>query len=152
MAIYIVITSYSIHYTKLYELAPSGLPAIDQTIGYLGAGQSTLVTYTFTAPNYSSNTYLPIAVRADPHNWITEINEGNNQGNTGVTVLTRPDLIVSALTTNKSTYNAGETVTVTATITNSGNSPAGTSVVRMAPSNGIAAQTKSIGALSYNFV
>ena len=131
--------------SAVVQLTPNGLSAQTKTVS-LGAGQSTNVTFTFTAPNYSSNTNMPIVAKVDPSNAIKESNESNNQGSTSVNVLALPDLTVSSLTTNKTVYNPGETVTVTATIKNTGNITAAASVVKMAP-NGLSAQTKSIGSL-----
>ena len=131
--------------SAVVQLTPNGLSAQTKTVS-LGAGQSTNVTFTFTAPNYSSNTNMPIVAKVDPSNAIKESSESNNQGSTSVNVLALPDLTVSSLTTNKTVYNPGETVTVTATIKNSGNITAAASVVKMAP-NGLSAQTKSIGSL-----
>lgn len=131
--------------SAVVKLAPNGLSAQTKTVS-LEAGQSANVTFTFTAPNYSSNTYLPIVATVDPSNVIKETNESNNQGSTGVTVMALPDLTVSALTTNKTTYNPGDTVTVTATVKNQGHTTAAASILRLAPS-GLSAQTKSIGSL-----
>ena len=131
--------------SAVVQLTPNGLAAQTKTVS-LGAGQSTTVTYTFTAPTYSNNTNMPIVAKVDPNNVIKEMNESNNQGSTSVNVLALPDLTVSSLTTNKTVYNPGETVTVTATINNAGKTTAAASVVKMAPS-GLSAQTKSIGSL-----
>ncbi len=131
--------------SAVVQLTPNGLAAQTKTVS-LGAGQSTNVTYTFTAPTYGSNTNMPIVAKVDPNNVIKEMNESNNQGSTSVNVLALPDLTVSSLTTNKTVYNPGETVTVTATINNAGKATAAASVVKMAP-NGLSAQTKSIGSL-----
>ena len=131
--------------STVVQLTPNGLSALTKTVS-LGAGQSTNMTFTFTAPSYSSNTNMSIVAKVDPSNAIKESNESNNQGSTSVNVLALPDLTVSSLTTNKTVYNPGETVTVTATIKNSGNITAAASVVKMAP-NGLSAQTKSIGSL-----
>ena len=132
--------------SAVVRLAPDGVSAQTKTVS-LGGGESTRVTFTFAAPTYTSNRNMSIVATVDPSNAIKESNESNTTASTSMTVMTRPDLVVSSLTTNKTVYNPGDTVTVTATVKNQGYATAAASVLRLAPS-GLSAQTRSIGALA----
>ena len=90
------------------------------TLGNLAAGQRATFSTTFTVPGpYTANTTMTLNASADNGNTVIETNEGNNDRAITVTILGKPDLTVASLTTNKSVYEPGETITVTATIRNS---------------------------------
>lgn len=63
---------------------------------------------------------------------------------TGVVSLNLPDLTVTTLTTNKSVYEAGETVTVTATVRNQGQTAASNFAVRLTSSPSVTTQDRTI--------
>lgn len=65
---------------------------------------------------------------------------GSRTASKTISVIGKPDLIVSELTTDKDTYEAGEKVTVKARVKNEGGSTAGSSVLRIAPTGLTAAQ------------
>ncbi|MEG1497637.1 MAG: CARDB domain-containing protein, partial [Clostridiales bacterium] len=71
----------------------------------------------FTAP--AEGTYS-ITITADCYAAIDESNENNNTATANVIVNQKPDLTISSFTTDKSTYNAGDTITVTSTVSNIG--------------------------------
>lgn len=63
---------------------------------------------------------------------------------TGTVTLKMADLTVTSLATNKSVYEAGEAVTVTATVKNQGYSTASSFVVRLSSSPSVTTQNKTI--------
>nr|VFK46173.1 MAG: Peptidase M10 serralysin C terminal [Candidatus Kentron sp. TC] len=80
--------------------------------------------------NLSGRYYL--IAKADAYGWRSESNEGNN-----IRVLSpinivqaKPDLIVSSLGTNKTTYRTGESLRITSTTRNIGNASVGSSYTR----------------------
>ena len=106
-------------------LTSADLSTQSKYVSSLGAGSSTTVTYTYTAPSFSSTRDVTVAAAADSTGAIAESNEGNNTRSTSFRVIALPDLIVSALSVNKSEYIAGETITVTAMVKNQGQSGVG---------------------------
>jgi hypothetical protein len=118
-----------------------------KSVSSLAAGASTTVTYTYTAPQFSSNKTVTVTATADSTGVIPESNESNNSRSSSFMVRSLPDLIVSALTCDKPAYEAGETVTVSATIRNAGATPSGATTVRLTVP-GIGTYSKSISALS----
>ena len=130
------------------SLAPSGLSTQIKTIGYLGPAKSTNVTYTFTAPNYTKDTNITLLATVDPNNLIKELSESNNTRNTLTIVKAAlPDLVVQTLTTDKTVYEVGETVTVKVRVKNNGYTTAGASTLMITPS-GMSPLTATIPALS----
>jgi len=121
--------------------------------GSLGAGATGSYTYQFSAPsNFSVDTAIVLDFYADASFEIQEYNEGNNQAFRTITVKAgKPDLTVTALSTDKSVYEAGETVTVTATVKNIGNTTAGSSVLRLSPA-GLSVQDRTLSSLAANAV
>lgn len=67
---------------------------------------------------------------------------------TGTVTLKLADLTVTSLTTNKLVYEAGETVTVTATVRNQGYTAASNFVVRLTSSPSVTTQNKTISLAS----
>jgi subtilase family serine protease len=96
----------------------------NKVVPALAAGASTTVTFTGTAKALGSNTNTSVTVTVDTTNVVTESNENNNTRSTSFTInKALPDLIVSALVSDKSSYEANEPVTITATIKNTGYAP-----------------------------
>ncbi|MBM4457991.1 MAG: hypothetical protein FJ011_09545, partial [Chloroflexi bacterium] len=62
----------------------------------------------------------PVRVVVDPYNRVAEISETNNVATATVTIRTRPDLSIQAITLSDAEPVAGETVTVTLTVSNTG--------------------------------
>ncbi|MCX7854098.1 MAG: hypothetical protein N2383_15125, partial [Caldilineales bacterium] len=63
---------------------------------------------------------VPVRVALDPFNRVAETNEANNQATANITIRTRPDLQVTGITLSDGEPLAGETVTVTLTLRNHG--------------------------------
>lgn len=129
------------------SLSPSGYTTQVQTVAYIAPYSSAATTFFFTAANYTTYTNVPITGMVDPNNYIAELNEGNNTNSTNIGIYAaKPDLIVSTLATNKTTYEAGEIINVTATVKNQGYTTAGASTLSITPS-GLTAMTADIPAL-----
>jgi PGF-pre-PGF domain-containing protein/uncharacterized repeat protein (TIGR01451 family) len=64
--------------------------------------------------------HTSLVVRADPGNGIWESNESNNDYSTTFISVPYPDLVVDALYASPQVFDAGQTVTFTATIRNNG--------------------------------
>ena len=67
---------------------------------------------------YTANAAYTLNASADNGNAVIESNEGNNDKSVSFTILGKPDLTVTSLTTNKSVYEPGEMVTITANVLN----------------------------------
>ena len=128
------------------SLTSSDLPTQSNYISSLGAGSSTTVTYSYTAPILTSTRDVTVTATADSTGAIAESNEGNNTRSTTFRVVALPDLIVSALSVNKTEYKAGDTITITATIRNQGQSGAGGFYVSLTSSD-LSTQTKYVSSL-----
>lgn len=117
--------------------------------GSLGANATRGYTYQFSTPdNFSVDTTIKLDFYADASFEIKEYNEANNQAFRTITVKAgKPDLSVTALSTDKPVYEAGETVTVTATVKNIGNTTAGNSVLRLSPA-GLSALDRPVSSLA----
>ena len=102
------------------------------TVGNIGSGQRASFSTAFiTVPGpYTANTSYTLSASADNGNAVIESNEGNNDGSVSFTILGKPDLTVTSLTTNKSVYEPGETVTITATVLNNSSVACGAFDVR----------------------
>jgi trimeric autotransporter adhesin len=130
------------------QLAPGTLAKQTVNITSLAVGSSQNVTFTFTAPIYTTDTAMTLTVIADSADTVDELDESNNSRATSITVLAaKPDLDITALSTDKSIYGAGQTVTVTATVKNIGLVSTPSSVLRLTPGS-LTAQDKSIGILA----
>lgn len=133
--------------SALVSLSPSGYATQVNTVGYIAPYSSTTTTFYFTASNYTTYTNVPITATVDPYNYIAELNEGNNSNSTNIGIYAaKPDLIVSTLSTDKTTYEAGETITVTASVKNQGYTTARASTLSITPA-GMTAMTADIPAL-----
>jgi len=128
-------------------LTSADLPTQTKSVSSLAAGASTIVTFTYTAPQYSANKSVTVTATADSTGAITESNENNNTRSTTFTVRSLPDLIVSALTSNKAQYLPGDTITITATVTNQGATAAGGFYVALTSAD-LTTQTKSVSSLA----
>jgi len=132
------------------RLSSAYITAITKTTGSIAAGGTATVTYTFTAPSVSGTKAISLTATADPNNKIVELDETNNTRSTSVTVVgALPDLTVSSLYSDKSAYEAGETVTITACAANIGNLSAQLTTMKLEIS-GIGTQTKNVPALAVN--
>jgi PKD repeat protein len=72
---------------------------------------------------------VPVRVVADPYNRLAETSETNNVATATLTIRTRPDLQVTGVALSDDEPVAGETVTVTLTLRNNGQTMAGTQTV-----------------------
>nr|VFK14589.1 MAG: Serine protease, subtilase family [Candidatus Kentron sp. LPFa]VFK30136.1 MAG: Serine protease, subtilase family [Candidatus Kentron sp. LPFa] len=120
-------------YTRFYLSRDNSLGSSDTYIGYdyvssLGAGSSSTDTMTRTLSSSLSGRYYLIA-KADGYGWRTESNESNNTRVLGPIDIARadPDLIVSSLSTDKTSYHTGERIHITSTTRNAGDASAGSS-------------------------
>jgi hypothetical protein len=78
---------------------------------------------------------VPVRVKADPYNRVAETNEENNEAMASLTILTRPDLHVTAIELSDPEPVTGQPVTVTLTISNAGQTDAGTSALALYDGN-----------------
>lgn len=100
--------------------------------------------YQITAPTNTTATTQSVTVTADVYNYRTELRKDNNSATVSYNVNAGlPDLTVTSLTTDKSLYNPGDTVIVTATVYNGGYTAANNFVTRLSGSS-ITSQDKTI--------
>ena len=132
-------------------LACADLTTQTKYISSLTAGGSTSVTFAYTAGRYASDKILSITAAADSTGAIAESNEGNNTRAASFKVMAYipplPDLTVTALTGNKAQYEAGDTMTITGTVKNIGESAAAATTVRLTES-GIGTFSTNLSAMS----
>ncbi len=125
----------------------------NQTISELQAGASTTINYTVKANTLSGNATATftakIGYNTDNSTRFKETNYSNNTLTKTTTVYSLPDLTVSSLTTDKSTYEAGDTVTVTAVAANLGYTPVTSTTMKLEIS-GIGTQSKAVSSLAAN--
>jgi subtilase family serine protease len=93
------------------------------------------VTFTYTAPTFTSTKTVTVMATADSTGIVAESNESNNTRSAAFSVLSLPDLTITALAGDKSLYEAGDTVTVSATVKNIGPTSAGATTVRLTVPN-----------------
>lgn len=117
---------------------PFAITNPNQTIGELLAGASTTVTYSVKANTLTANATATltskIGYNTDSSTRFNETNYTNNTSTKTTTVYSMPDLVVDSVLTDKEptkTYEAGETIKITATVTNIGYLPTTNSVVRL---------------------
>jgi subtilase family serine protease/pimeloyl-ACP methyl ester carboxylesterase len=92
-----------------------------QSVPSLAAGWSSTASTTLTVPSTTPLGNYYICAMADSGNVVAESNEGNNPSCTGSTIqVTQPDLIMTAVTPDAATVNAGATLSVTDTVRNQG--------------------------------
>lgn len=116
-------------------LSSSDLTAQTKYVSSLAAGDTTTVTFTYTAPTFTSTKTVTATATADSTGIIAESNESNNTRSAAFSVLSLPDLTITALAGDKSLYEAGDTVTVSATVKNIGPTSAGATTVRLTVPN-----------------
>lgn len=78
---------------------------------------------------------VPVRVVIDPFNRVAETNENNNQASKTLTIKTRPDLRLTAITPADPEPVAGETVQVSLPLRNDGQTAAGPSVLALYDGN-----------------
>jgi subtilase family serine protease len=101
------------------------------TVGNIGSGQRASFSTAFSVPGpYTANTSYTLSASADNGNAVIESNEGNNDRSVSFTILGKPDLTVTSLTANKSVYEPGEMVNITATVLNNSSVACGAFDVR----------------------
>lgn len=124
----------------------NGAETWSSQISSLAVGASQTLTFPFTAPSEPQT--LTLTVTADIDDVVAESNEFNNTNSTNVQIIKPllPDLTVTSVAPDKTSYNAGETVTIRTVIENQGEFDAGSFVVRFDPS-GTSAQTQTVTGL-----
>nr|VFK78732.1 MAG: Serine protease, subtilase family [Candidatus Kentron sp. SD] len=105
------------------------------TTSSLGSGRSEYDYQYFNVPisNLVAGRTYYIGAIADYSNRVGESNEGNNArllGSFTAPQPRKPDLIVSSLGTDKTSYHTGERIRITSTTRNAGNASAGSSYTR----------------------
>lgn len=78
---------------------------------------------------------VPVRVVVDPYNRLAETDEEDNQATASLTIRTRPDLQVTQIALSDDEPMAGETVTVTLTLRNHGQTAAGAQTVALYDGN-----------------
>lgn len=78
---------------------------------------------------------LPVHVVADPFNRVSESNEANNSASVPFTIRTRPDLQVASVLLSDAEPTAGETITVTLQVSNTGQTAANAHTVQLYSGN-----------------
>jgi hypothetical protein len=132
------------------SLTPGNLAASTKTTGTISAGGTASVVFTFTIPAGTPSGGMMLTAVADPNNKIAETDETNNSKAYTIGInASVPDLIIKALTTDKQTYEAGEMVTVSATVANQGDIAVSACDVRLAPGS-LSSITKTSGTLAPN--
>lgn len=128
-------------------LSSSDLTTQTKYVSSLTMGGATTVTFTYTAPTFTSTKTVTVTATADSTGIVSESNESNNTRSASFNVLSLPDLTITALAGDKSLYEAGETVTISATVKNIGPTSAGATTVRLTVPN-IGTFSTSLSALS----
>lgn len=147
------ITNQGLRSAGGFYVAMSSLDLTTQTkyVSSLAAGGTTNVSFTYTAGQYTADKTITVTATADSTGIITESNENNNTRSASFKILAHipqlPDLIVSALSSNKAEYTAGETITITAAIRNQGLSATGGFYVTVS-SPDLPAQTTYVSSLA----
>ena len=132
-------------------LTSADLTTQTKYVSSLAAGGSTNVTFSYTAGRYISDKTISITAAADSTGAIAESNESNNTRAASFKVLAYipplPDLTVTALTGNKTLYEASDSMSLTCTVKNIGESAAAATTVRLTAS-GIGTFSANLSALS----
>ena len=74
---------------------------------------------------------VPVRAVVDPYNRLAEADESNNGATATLTIKTRPDLHVTAMTPSDNEPMVGQAVTVTLTLRNDGQTAAGASILAL---------------------
>lgn len=128
------------------SLSGNGIGTYRQSIGTLAVDATKQLSFSVYAPETAQS--LTLTVFADCDEIIVEEDETNNTKSITVEIFKPllPDLTVTSVTPSKSSYSAGETVTIYTVIKNQGEADAGSFVVRFDPA-GASAQTKTVTGL-----
>ena len=116
-------------------LSSSDLTTQTKYVSSLAVGGTTTVTFTYTAPTFTSTKTVTVMATADSTGIVAESNESNNTRSASFSVLALPDLTITSLTSDKSLYEASETVVVSGTVKNIGPMSAGATTVRLTVPN-----------------
>jgi hypothetical protein len=95
----------------------------------LPAGGDTTVSMPWDTTGYTGTQTLTVI--ADPNDHLAETDEGNNQASTTVTVLTKPDLRIPSLTPSETELVEGQSISVTAVVSNTGQTAAPASTLAL---------------------
>ncbi len=114
--------------TKLYLSTNTTLDAGDTYLGQravpsLGAAATSTGSTSVTIPSTTAIATYYIIAKADADEVFTEVNNTNNKKNKSIKI--GPDLIVSSITINPTSPHAGQSITVTVKVKNTGGSAAG---------------------------
>ena len=127
--------------TASFFATPAGVPPPGGREWYIGSAFVANVSAggTATAP-LQWNTLgftgdVPVRVVVDPFNRLPETNETNNQATANITIRTRPDLRLPALTLSDPEPRAGEAVNVTISLRNDGQTQAAAQTVALYDGN-----------------
>ncbi|MHB1314579.1 MAG: CARDB domain-containing protein [Christensenellales bacterium] len=116
-------------------LVSSDLTTQSKYVSSLSVGGSTNVTFSYTAGQYASDKTINITATADSTGTVTESNESNNTRSASIKVLAYvpplPDLTITSLAGDKTLYEAGETIVITASVKNIGESASLATTVRL---------------------
>ena len=97
------------------------------------AGGTAQAQITWNTLGFTGDT--PVRVSIDPYNRLAETDEANNEAIKSLTIKTRPDLHVTDITPSDDEPMAGETVDVTLTLRNEGQTTAVTAVLALYDGN-----------------
>ncbi len=97
------------------------------------AGGSAVASLDWHTLGYTGT--VPVRVEIDPYNRITETLETNNVATQTLTILTRPDMRITQIALSDDEPVVGETVTVTLTLRNNGQTTAGAETVALFDGN-----------------
>ncbi|MDD3931432.1 MAG: CARDB domain-containing protein, partial [Eubacteriales bacterium] len=139
---------YSTSAATTMTVKRSGTRVGSRTVPSLAAGASWgTQTFTFTPPTTTATTTYAINVSIPTGQSPT----GTTSRTVNITVRGRPDLDITTLGTNKTTYNPGETVTVTTNVRNKGfSSSAATTMTVKVGSTAVGTRTvPALGASKY---
>ena len=124
-----------------------GVSPIQKECSGLASGASVDLTYEFTAPVLDAADTLDVLGFADCNNVVVESNETNNDAVASVNILAaQPDITITSLKADKSSYAGGETITVKATVKNKGNKAADAFDVSLT-ATGMDTQTKALSGM-----
>ena len=122
----LAVTFYAIRNTQYFYIGTSFVTNVPKT----GNAPATIQWNTLGFPGDTT-----VRAVVDPFNRTRESNEANNSAEAVIPIRTRPDLRVTAIELSNPLLMAGETVTVTLTLSNSGQTGAGAQTVALYNAN-----------------
>jgi hypothetical protein len=122
----IAVTFYAARSTQYYYIGTAFVPNVPRS----GTEAASLQWNTLGFPGDTE-----VRAVVDPFNRTAESNESNNTASALIPVRTRPDLHVTAIELSNPLLMAGETVTVTLTLSNTGQTDAGAQTVALYNAN-----------------